>query len=71
MPTCRVLFGHVMSKATRYIIDNIKICVGFSEVSLKEIQSSLQKNHYLDKKKLGKGGIGRNLVSLLGCSLKC
>lgn len=43
MPTCRVMFGHVMSKAAQYIIDNIKFCVGFLEVSLKEVQSSLQK----------------------------
>jgi hypothetical protein len=37
------MFGHVMSKAAQYIIDNIKFCVGFLEVSLKEVQSSLQK----------------------------
>jgi hypothetical protein len=29
-------FGHGMSKATQYDIDDTKICVGFSEVSLEE-----------------------------------
>ncbi len=34
-------FGHAMSKATQYVIDDIKVCAGFSEVSLKGVQASL------------------------------
>jgi hypothetical protein len=37
--TCQILrscFGHAMSKLAQYAIDDIKVCVGLSEVSLKE-----------------------------------
>jgi hypothetical protein len=33
--------GHAMFKATQYVIDDIKVCVGFFEVSLKGVQASL------------------------------
>ncbi len=36
-------FRHAMSMATQYVIDDVKIYVGFSKVSLKIVQSSLQK----------------------------
>jgi hypothetical protein len=36
-------FGHGMSKAAQYATIDINICVGFSEVNLKDAQSSLQK----------------------------
>lgn len=36
-------FGHAMSKVAQYATDDIKMCVKFLEVNLKEIQSSLQK----------------------------
>jgi hypothetical protein len=35
-------FGHAMFKATQYATNNIKVCVGFFEVSLKGVQTSLQ-----------------------------
>ncbi len=33
-------FGHAMSKATQYAIDDTKVCAGFFEVSLKGAQAS-------------------------------
>jgi hypothetical protein len=36
-------FKHAMSMATQYVIDDVKICVEYSKVSLKIVQSSLQK----------------------------
>jgi hypothetical protein len=37
-PFVKSCFGHAMSKATQYAIDDSKICVGFSKVNLKEVQ---------------------------------
>jgi hypothetical protein len=44
-------FGHVMSKACQYAIDDIKIGVGMKEMSVIEPQSALQKaiTIYIDK----------------------
>lgn len=36
-------FRHAMSMVTQYVIDDVKIYVGFLEVSLKIVQSLLQK----------------------------
>jgi hypothetical protein len=36
-------FGHAMSKANQYLTNKNNVCVGFSKVSLKEVQFSLQK----------------------------
>jgi len=36
-------FRHAMSMAAQYVINDVKIYVGFSEANLKIIQSSLQK----------------------------
>jgi hypothetical protein len=36
-------FGHAMSKACQYAFDDSKVCVGFLEVSFKNVQTSLQK----------------------------
>jgi hypothetical protein len=36
-------FGHAMPKEAQYVTNNNNVCVGFSEASLKEVQSSLQK----------------------------
>ncbi len=43
-----------MSKVTQYAIDDIKVCVWFSKVNLKKIQSLLQKI-LLEKKKKWEG----------------
>jgi hypothetical protein len=40
-----VLFGHVMSKACQYVDVDAKVCHVFAKVSLKGVQSSLQKNN--------------------------
>jgi hypothetical protein len=37
-PFVKSCFGHAMSKATQYAIDDGKICVVFSKVNLKEVQ---------------------------------
>jgi hypothetical protein len=37
-------FGHVMSNATQYVVNNAKVCARFSKVNLKVVQSSLQKS---------------------------
>jgi hypothetical protein len=44
-------FGHVMSKACQYAIDDIKIGVGMKEMNVIETQSALQKaiTIYIDK----------------------
>ncbi len=34
-------FGHAMSKACQYAFDDSKVCVGFLEISLKNVQTSL------------------------------
>jgi hypothetical protein len=47
--------GHVMSKVTQYAIEDAKICQGFSKVSLKFVQTSLQKLLFGPKNQ-GKGG---------------
>jgi hypothetical protein len=36
-------FRHAMLMVAQYVIDDLKIYVGFSEISLKIVQSSLQK----------------------------
>jgi hypothetical protein len=36
-------FGHARSKACQYAFNDSKVCVGFLEVSLKNVQTSLQK----------------------------
>jgi hypothetical protein len=43
-----------MSKVTQYAIDDIKVCIWFSKINLKEIQSLLQKI-LLEKKQNEKG----------------
>jgi hypothetical protein len=43
-------FGHVMSKATQYAIDNSKLCSGFIKVHLKETRVVLQKTITWTKK---------------------
>jgi hypothetical protein len=43
-----------MSKVTQYAIDDSKVCIWFSKVNLKEIQSLLQKT-LLEKKQNEKG----------------
>jgi len=35
-------FGHAMSKATQYATNEIEVCVGMIEVSLKQAQVTLQ-----------------------------
>ncbi len=40
-------FGHAISKATRYAIDDVKACSRFTEVSLKGAQTSLQKKTWI------------------------
>ncbi len=39
----RFCFGHAMSKACQYVDDDAKVCHVFAKVSLKGVQSSLQK----------------------------
>jgi hypothetical protein len=34
-------YGHAMSKCCQYVINDLKMCVGMKEVSIKETQSSL------------------------------
>jgi len=64
-------FDHAMSKVAQYANDDINVCVGFSKVSLKKVQSSLYKTITWTKN-FGKGGQnGRNHVSLQGCLLRC
>jgi len=41
-PFARTCWGHVMSKATQYAIDDIKVCGGLREANLKSAQSKLQ-----------------------------
>jgi hypothetical protein len=36
-------YGHAMSKACQYAFDDSKVCVGFLEISLKNVQTSLHK----------------------------
>jgi len=43
-------FSHAMSKVAQYATNDTKMCVKFLEVSLKEVQSSLQKTITLTKK---------------------
>ncbi len=42
-PFVNLCFGHAMSKVAQYANDDINVCVGFSKVSSKEVQSSLYK----------------------------
>lgn len=55
-PYAGVCFGHVMSKACQYATDDSKVCRDFKEISLKEVQSALQKTITWTKKS-GKGRI--------------
>jgi hypothetical protein len=57
--------GHVMSKVTQYAIEDAKICQGFSKVSLKVVQASLQKL-LGGPKNQGRGGRnGKNVISAI------
>jgi hypothetical protein len=47
--------GHVMSKVIQYATKDAKICQGFSKVSLKFVQTSLQKLLFGPKNR-GRGG---------------
>ncbi len=47
-------FGHVMSKTCQYVTNDVKVLVGLSLVSVKDIQTSLQKR-VIWTKQLGKG----------------
>jgi hypothetical protein len=42
-PFIGLCFGHAMSKATQYAIDDNKFCARFFKVNLKEVQFTLQK----------------------------
>jgi hypothetical protein len=42
-----------MSKVTQYVVDDTKVCVRFSKVNLKEVQSLLQKT-LLEKNEKGR-----------------
>jgi hypothetical protein len=42
-PFARVCFGHAMSKACQYATNDVKLCIGMKEVSLKDAQQALQK----------------------------
>ncbi len=41
-PFVGLCFGHAMFKATQYATNDTKMCVGFSKVNLKGVQTSLQ-----------------------------
>jgi hypothetical protein len=47
-------FGHAFNKTCQYVYNDINVCVGFREVSLKATQSTLQKTITWTKKS-GKG----------------
>jgi hypothetical protein len=47
-PFLRSCFGHAMSKACQYVFNDSKVCVGFSKVSLKNVQVLLYKAIVLD-----------------------
>jgi hypothetical protein len=39
-PYAASCYGHAMSKCCQYVINDLKMCVGIKEVSIKETQSS-------------------------------
>jgi hypothetical protein len=43
-------YGHAMSKCYQYATNDLKVCGGMKEVSIKEVQSSLQKTIIWTKK---------------------
>jgi len=53
-PIVRSSFGNAMSKATKYIIDDTKVCARFSNLNWKNAQASLHKT-IIWKKNLAKG----------------
>jgi hypothetical protein len=53
-PFVRSCFGHAMLTVTQSTIDDIKVCVSLSKVSLKEVESSLQ-NTIIWTNKFGMG----------------
>jgi hypothetical protein len=53
-----------MSKVAQYATDDVKMCVKFLEVSLKEVQSSLQKTITWTKKSKKRKAQWKNHVSL-------
>ncbi len=57
-------FGHAMSKACQYAYDDSKVCAVFLEVSLKNVQTSLQ-NTIIGQKNLGRGNKSERILVLL------
>lgn len=54
MPICKVMFDHVMSKTSQYVIDDVKVCHGFVNVSLKSCSNFISKDYNMDMCKQGK-----------------
>jgi hypothetical protein len=53
-----------MSKACQYAYDDSKVCAGFLEVSLKNVQTSLQ-NIIIGQNNLGRGNKSQRILVLL------
>ncbi len=53
-PFVGACWGHAMSKCCQYAIDDFKVCVSLTSISIKEAQSILQKT-FTWTKKSGKG----------------
>jgi hypothetical protein len=43
-------FGHVMSKCCKYAFNDLKVCASMRKVSIKDVQTSLQKTITWTKK---------------------
>ncbi len=43
-------FDHVMSKTCQYATNDDKVVIGLKHVSVKNVQTSLQKKNYINKK---------------------